>query len=530
MLTDSQLEELTARLRRGREQGSSEIPRRPAGQADLPLSYGQEQLWFLDRYAPGLPTYNIPFALRVSGPMDPDALRRALDALVARHEPLRTRLVAGRDGRPVQLIDPPGPVPLEVTDLSGLDPDKRQAALREFVDAESLRPFVLAEGPLLRTWLLRLAGEEHVLLVVVHHTVFDGWSMKVLERELAALYAAEVTGEPSGLDPLPAQFADYALWERQRLQGSVLAELEDYWRGVMTGFETIQFRTDRPRPMVDNFDGGLVVRQLGPELLAGLRELSRREGTTLFVALLSALLALLHRYTGQTDLVVGTASANRSRPGLAPLIGYLVNTLPVRADLSGDPAFTELLRQVKEVTTAGYAHQDLPFARLVETLQVGRDPSRPPVFQIAMTYAERDDTPRSAAGVEFAPTDLVVGINAAKFDLAILAEARAEGLWLEFSYKTGLFDEATIRRLLGNLEVVLGGVVARPGARLSELPVLTGAELRAELAEWNDTAAVFPVWCVQEAFEAVVARCPGAVAAQFELGGGGSAVVVRAAG
>ncbi len=193
--------------------------------------------------------------------MDPDALRRALDALVARHEPLRTRLVAGRDGRPVQLIDPPGPVPLEVTDLSGLDPDKRQAALREFVDAESLRPFVLAEGPLLRTWLLRLAGEEHVLLVVVHHTVFDGWSMEVLERELAALYAAEVTGEPSGLDPLPVQFADYALWERQRLQGSVLAELEDYWRGVMAGFETIQFPTDRPRPVLDNFDGGLVVQR-----------------------------------------------------------------------------------------------------------------------------------------------------------------------------------------------------------------------------------------------------------------------------
>ncbi len=520
MLTEAQRAALTARLRRGRENLESEIPRRPAGLADLPLSYGQEQLWFIDRFAPGLPTYNIPLVLRLTGPLDPAAVRRAIDQLTARHEPLRTRLVRGGDGRPAQVIDPAGPAEHELVDLSQFDPDKRQARLAELIDTEALRPFALADGPLLRTWLLRLTEAEHLLLVVVHHTVFDGWSIGVLVRELAALYAAEATGQPSGLDELPVQFADYALWERDRLAGPALAELEDYWHGVMDGFGTVEFPTDRPRPVVDTFDGGLVQELTAPDLLDGLRELSRREGATLFVILIASLLALLRRYTGQDDLVIGTASANRARSQTAPLIGYLVNSLPVRADLSGDPSFAELLARVREATTGAYAHQDLPFTKLVEMLGVDRDPGRAPVFQIAMTYAERQDLPVTGAGVEFVVTNMVVGIRAAKFDLTILAEARGEGLWFEFAYKTGLFDEATIRRLLGNWEVLLRGAVADPSARLSQLPVLTGAELRRELTEWNDTAADFPVRCVHEAFEARVALTPQAVAAQFELGRG----------
>ena len=520
MLTEAQLEELTARLRRGREIPASEIPRRPAGLTDLPLSYGQEQLWFIDRLAPGMPTYNIPYALGLSGPLDCAALSRALAALTGRHESLRTRLVPGRDGRPVQLIDPPGQLPLELTDLSGLPPEQRQAELREFVRREGLRPFALADQPLLRAWLLRLAADEHALVVVVHHTVFDGWSRRVFVRELAALYAAEVTGAPSGLDELPAQFADYAIWERDRLAGPALDELEAYWRGVMDDFPIVQFPTDRPRPMVDNFDGALAQRETGPELLDGLRSLSRREGTTLFVTLMAGLLALLHRYTAQTDLVVGTASANRGREELAPLIGYLVNALPIRADASGDPAFTELLARVKEATVGGYAHQDLPFGKLVETLGVERDPSRSPVFQLAMTYTERDETPVSAAGVDFllSGADLVVNANAARFDLDFATEASSEGLRLACSYKTGLFDPGTIERLLANWEVLLRGAVADPSARLSQLPVLTGAELRRELTEWNDTAADFPVWCVHETVQAQAARTPDAIAAQLELG------------
>ena len=284
---------------------------------------------------------------------------------------------------------------------------------------------------------------------------------------------------------------------------------------MLDGVETVRFPADRPRPVIDDFSGGLAERTADVALLDGLRELSRRQGTTLFVTLMAGLLALLYRYTGQADLVVGTLSANRSRPELAPLIGFLVNTLPIRADLSGDPAFTDLIARVRERTTGAYAHQDLPFGKLVETLRVERDPGRAPVFQIAFSYAERDRTPVTAAGVEFALTDLVAGINAAKFDLTLTAEARPGGLWLECSYKTALFEPATIRRLLGHLEVLLRGAAADPAARLSRLPVLTGAELRRELHDWNDTAGPVPVTCVHQAFQAQAARTPGAVAAEY---------------
>ena len=521
MLTDSQRAILAARLRRGRENLANEIPRRPAGQTDLPLSYGQEQLWFLDRFAPGLPTYNMPFALRLTGQLDPAALGRAIDALIVRHEALRTRMAAGPDGRPVQLIGPPWSLRLAETDLSGLAPEARQARLGEFIDAKALLPFSLSEGPLLRCWLLRLAADEHVLLVVAHHTVFDGWSVRVFVTELAALYRQEANGEPSGLDELPVQFADYALWERDRLAGPALGQLEDFWRDTMAGYPTVQFPTDRPRPAQDTFDGELTQHMVDRQTLDQLRELSRQEGATLFFTLLASLYALLYRYTGQADLVVGTASANRSRSEVAPVIGYLVNMLPVRADLSGDPSFTELLGRVREATTAAYAHQDLPLGKMVETLQVERDASRGPLFQIVLTYAERTEEPVPAAGVGFVLSNLVMGLRAAKFDLAFLVEARPEGLWFECSYKTGLFDEQTITRLLGNWDVLLRGVAADPATPLSRLPVLTDRELRQELTGWNDTAASFPDVCVHEAFAEQVRRTPDAPAAQFEHGGPG---------
>jgi amino acid adenylation domain-containing protein len=515
MLSDSQRAALALRLRRGRETAGAGIPRRPDGLTELPLSFGQEQLWFIDRFAPGQPTYNIPHAVRVTGPLDVAALARARHALVARHEALRTRLAASQRGRPVQVVDPPSVAPLELIDLSGLADGERQARLRELMDTEAVRPFDLAADRLLRMWLIQLSPAEQVLLIVVHHTVFDGWSAGILVRELAALYGQETTGEPAGLAELPVQFADYAIWERDRLRGATLAELEDYWRQAMAGFETLALPADRPRPLLDRFDGRLILRQTSRPLLDGLRELSQREGTTLFVTLMAALQVLLHRYTGQTDVVVGTASANRSRAELAPLVGFLVNTLPIRGDLSGDPAFTELLAQLRQTTLGAYAHQELPFAKLVETLGVERDLSRAPVFQVALTYAERQAEPVLAAGVEFMLTDLIVGIDAAKFDLAFLAEARPGGLWFECSYKTALFEAATVERLLGHLETLLAGVVAHPGARLSELPVLTEAERWRELVEWNDTAVPFPAVCIHEGFEAQVRAEPGAVAAEF---------------
>jgi amino acid adenylation domain-containing protein len=520
VLTPEQRDALAERLRRGREDtAAAPIPRRTGGlarEAALPLSCGQEQLWFLDRFAPGLPTYNIVCALALSGPLDDAALDRALTGLVVRHEALRTRLVTAEGGHPVQVIGAPGPVTADRVDLSGLAPGPRQAALSELADTEAARPFDLAAGPLLRTWLVRLEPARHVLLSVVHHTVFDGWSAGVLARDLAALYGAEVTGESSGLDPLPVQFADYAVWERDRLQGPVLAELAGYWRGALDGFETVQLPADRPRPVLDTFDGAVAGHLAGRDLLDGLRELSRREGTTLFVTLMAGLQALLHRYTGQADITVGTVSASRGRAELAPLIGFLVNMLPIRGDLSGDPPFTGLLARLKDATIGAYAHQDLPLGKLVEAIALERDLSRAPVFQIALSYAEPDHAEWTAGGLTVAPARLELGVNPAKFDLTIVAEARDAGLWLECIYKTGLFDAATVERLLGHLEVLLRGAVADPAARLSALPVLTEAELYAELIEWNDTAAEVPPGCVHEAIAAQAARRPAAVAAEFE--------------
>jgi amino acid adenylation domain-containing protein len=515
MLSKAERSAVAERLRRGKDpQPATGIPRRAVGSGPPPASFAQEQLWFVDRFVPGLGLYNIPVLIRIGGRLDTAALSRALDRLAERHEVLRTRLAADSQSRPVQLIDPPRPVPVRREQLTGFEPASRLARLRALIHAESMRPFDLSAGPLLRVTLVALADDDHMLVVVVHHAVFDGWSIGVMHADLVALYRSEVTGEPSGLADLPLQFADYAAWERAAGGGPDGAE--SYWRRVLSGFETIEFPTDRSRPLLDSFDGALAERISGPALLAGLRELSRQEGTTAFVAILAALLALLHRYTGQDDLIVGTVSANRSRAGLAPLIGMLVNTLPIRCDLSGDPPFTELLGRVKEAVLGAFAHQELPFSRIVEVSGAERDVARAPLFQIGFSYTDRDDTPIQAAGARFSTSDLVVGINAAKFDLAFAAEARPGGLWTECCYKTALFDPGTVARLLGHLHVLLAGAVADPGARLSRLPVLTEDELRAELVEWNDTAADLPVECIHAGFERQAAARPEAVAAEYE--------------
>ncbi len=510
MLSDAQRELLIARLRKGRGEAPGGIVRRPEGMKDLPLSFGQEQLWFMDRFAPGEPTYNIPAGLWLRGGLDAGAMRRALDALVARHEALRTRLVAGADGRPYQIVDEPKGADLVEVDVSTVaDPEAR---LRELAAEEALKPFALAEGPLFRTHLVRLEPEVHVLVLVVHHVVFDGWSIGVLLNEVMALYGAELTGEPSGLAELPVQFADYAIWERERLSEPP-EELAAYWRENLEGFQTLQLPTDRPRPTLDTFDGGVEWLNMGVDVLDGLRDLSRREGTTLFVTVLAALQALLQRYTGQDDVIVGSVTANRGRAKLAPLIGFLVNTLAMRTDLSGDPTFTEILARVRETTVGAYAHQDLPFAKLVEELKVERDPGRAPVFQVAMTLAEPiEETEAAGLRIKVEKFDL----PAAKFDLSFLAEVHADELWMELSYATALFDVETVRRMLGNLQVLLRGVVEDPSRRLSELPLLGEAELHRELVEWNDTAKDFPQGCLHERFEAQVARTPDGVAAELD--------------
>ena len=461
--------------------------------------------------------------MAIRGPLDAAALDRAMGALIARHEALRTRLVAGEDSQPVQVIDPAGdrtgPAGVRRLDYAGLDGQEARRRLCELAATELRSPFELSRGPLLRTHLVRLADQEHVLLITVHHCVFDGWSAGVLVRDLAALYRAEVTGEPAGLDELPVQFADYAVWERERLAGPAGEELAAWWRRALDGAQTLRLATDRPRPPVNDFDGREESRALPPGLLDDLRELSRREGATLFATLMAGLHAVLHRYTGQDDLVVGTTSANRRRAALTPLIGFLVNTLPIRCDASGDPPFTEFLGRVREAMVGAYEHQDLPFARIVAALGGARDASRAPVVQVMFNLIDDAEQTVPAGGVTFGPAGQLAEATESKFDISLFARTGGDQFTLAAIYASALFDAATIGRLLGHLEVLLRGVVADPTARLSELPLLTQAERHAELVAWNDAAAARPEICVHEGFAAQVARTPGGVAAEFEGGG-----------
>lgn len=506
MLTSDQRAALAARLRKGRD--ATAIPRRDPALTELPLSAGQEQLWFIDQFAPGLPTYNIPGIVHLSGPVDVDKLARAIDAVVARHEVLRTRLDSV-DGQPIQVIDAPTPTTWTPTDLSHLAPTARAERFQADAVAFGLAPFDLAKGPLFRTHLVKLAADEHALLINVHHSVFDGWSFAVCVREIAACYDAEVAGRAPDLPELPIQFADYAIWEQSRL-ASGSDEHVAYWQENLRGVASVQMPTDRPRPVLQSFDGAAARLPMGAATLEGLRAVSRREGTTMFVTLLAALQVLLHRYSGSEDLVVGTASANRGRPELAPLIGYLVNTLPIRTDASGDPTFPQLLAQVKETTLAAYAHQDLPFPKLVEHLKVERDASRAPLFQIGFTIDEDPAEPLPAGGavLRVEPIDAPT----AKFDLNFFMQAHGDFV-VDLAYATALFDAATAERLLASLRVLMAGIAADPDRKLSQLPIMTDEDLHRELVEWNSDDLDLPVTTMHALFEAQAARVPDAPAA-----------------
>ena len=375
---------------------------RPAGGAELPLSFSQERLWFLDRLRPGTSEYNIPLALRLSGALRHDALATAWSALLARHEPLRTVFVEGASG-PLQRVRPAGAQPLPLIDLSGLPGGRREEVGRELAAAEAGAPFDLAEGPLLRTTVVRLGPSEHLLVAVVHHIVSDGWSMEVLVREMTELYGAAVEGRPPELAPLAVQYGDYAAWEREHLAGARLAELLGCWSGRLDGVRPLDLPTDRPRPAERIGRGATVRRRLPAALRSGLEALARHRGATSFMVLVAAFQALLSRLAGDDDVAVGTPIANRRRAELEPLIGFFVNTLVLRGDLSGDPTFAELLERTRAVTLEAYAHQELPFERLVEELAPERDPSRTPLFQVMMTLQkaiELKPAGATAAGLE----------------------------------------------------------------------------------------------------------------------------------
>src|SRR5579884_614820 len=448
------------------------IARRP-NVDHFPLSCAQKRLWFLNHLEPG-PQYNDHFNLRIHGPLHVPALQASLGEIVRRHEALRARFVVER-GEPVQRLNPPGNIPLPITDLSGLPEPQRMEKATALAIEEARLPFDLQTGPLLRAQLLRLAPDDHLLLLTLHHIAIDGWSRGVFLRELMALYPANLAGKPSPLPPLKIQYADFAQWQQQWLQESVMLKQLSYWKEELAGAPAfLEWPADFSRPEIQSYGGARLPIRISKPLTDALNELSRREGCTLFMTLLAAFQTLITRYTRQEDIVVGTPIANRNRTEIEELIGVFVNTLVLRGNFSGNPAFREVLARTRETALAAYANQDFPFEKLVEELQPARNQSYNPIFQV-MFILQNTPMPGLKAGeLSIEPFEIDSGV--AKFDLTLNMEETAEGLrgWVEFA--TDLFRPQSIERFIGHYQTLLEGAVANPNQPIATLPLLTEVE------------------------------------------------------
>jgi amino acid adenylation domain-containing protein len=498
-----------ARLVTGKAQRAEAGPRRSVGDRSARelLSFGQERLWFLAQLEPQSCAYNMPFAARLTGALDVERLRRAFEGVVNRHEVLRTTFPS-IDGRPMQVVAPVGPWPLPVIDLESLSEDAQQAESRQRQQAEAHTPFRLDRGPLLRTTLLRLSPREHLLLVTMHHIVSDGWSLGVLVRELRALYAG---GE---LEPLPLQYRDYAAWQRESLQGERLETQFDYWRQRLTGASPLDLPVDRPRPATRSHRGGVHRFQVDGETAAGLRALAREQGVTMFMLLLTVFKVLLQRYTGAADVCVGTPIANRTCRETEELVGFFVNTLVMRTELGQRDTFAELLGRVRHVALGAYSNQDVPFEKVVEALEVERDLSRTPLFQVMFAL---QNTPMAALALDGVEVNIgEQAIRAVKFELSLSLLETEGGLSATVEYCADLFDTATIERLAGHYRVLLGAVLANPHEEVVRLPLLTADEQHRIVTAWNDTRAKHLVEAsVLRRFEAYARKAPDAVALRF---------------
>ncbi|WP_164020351.1 non-ribosomal peptide synthetase, partial [Pyxidicoccus trucidator] len=479
----------------------------------LPLSFAQQRLWFLDQLVPDSALYNVPAPLRLEGTLDTAALERSLTELVRRHEVLRTSFPS-EAGQPLQVIAPPAPLPLERADLSVLPAAEREAEARRLIEAECRKPFSLARGPMLRALLLKLADTEHVLLLNVHHISSDGWSLGVLVREVAALYEAFSQGQPSPLPELPVQYADFAAWQRQWLQGEALEAQFSYWRQQLAGApQVLELPTDRPRPATQSYRGASLWRLMPKALSQALAALCQREGVTSFMALLAGFQSLLSRYSGQTDIVVGTDIAGRTHADTEGLIGFFVNQLVMRGDLSGDPSFRELLGRARQVALGAYAHQDVPFEELVRVLNPGRSLAHAPLFQVKLVLQNTPITELKLPGLAFRGVEGNTG--AAKFDLTLAINETPEGLACICDYSTDLYDTDTMARMIEHLQVLLEAAVANPDTRLSSLPLLTEAERQRVLVDWNATDAELQDTSAHALIEAQARRTPDAPAVQM---------------
>ncbi len=475
------------------------------------LSFAQQRLWFLAEMNPDRPIYNVPIAVRLGGPLHIDALRKSLDTIVARHDVLRTTYAATA-GYPQQIVNPSGPVALSVVDLRPQPEDYREIEWHRLLVEESRRPFDLTSDLMLRSLLIQLGDDDHILLIVVHHIATDGWSMELLWREISISYEAYQRSEAPPLPALPIQYADYALWQRQHLIDQRLNDLLQYWKRQLDGIPArLELPTDWPRPSVQAYRGAKHAFTLSPSLTEALNRFSRQEKVTLFVLLLTAWKILLYRYSGQDTVVVGSPVAGRLRQETESLIGCFVNTLPLRVDLGGNPRFRELLHQVREVVLGAFAHQELPYEKLVEELGPARHLSHLPIFQVAFALQNASSFVRQMTGLTLAP--LSIDNETAKFDLFLAISEGDGALSAVLTYNTDLFEKSTMSRLVANWQTLLEGMIVAPQQRISDLPLLSRTERHQLLETWNDTAIDYPRHaCIQQVFENQVEQTPNHVA------------------
>ncbi len=487
----------------------------------LPLSFAQQRLWFLNLFEPESPVYNVPTAFRLRGPLAEETLERALGELVRRHEVLRTTFPAV-GGKPTQVIAPPPPPGSRATvahvDMSTLgdylDEAARAAELRRLAKEEASRPFDLARGPLVRFTLIHLDEGDHALLITVHHIVADGWSLGLLCRELGLIYGAEKSGLPSPLPEPTVQYADFAAWQRQWLEGKTLDDQLAWWKGCLgTDLPVLELPLDKPRPPVQSTRGAVHLFEFRPDLTAAVRDLSRSEGLSVFMTLLGAFAIVLSRYTGQTDVTVGTPIANRNRAETEGLVGFFVNTLALRVDLGGSPSYRDVLGRVRDVTLGAYDHQDVPFEVLVEALRPSRELGRSPLVQVLFSVNNVPGGGLELPGLTVEP--LPADTDTAKFDLSVIMVESGERLAGGVEYSTDLFDEETISRLAGHFERLVRSAVSAPNSPISALPMLSADERR-EIEEWNATAADYPAdRPVHHLFEEHARTSPNAPAVHF---------------
>lgn len=482
---------------------------------DLPLSFSQERLWFLYQLQSDSSTYNVSFAFHLQGLLNISALEDSLNEIIQRHEALRTTFVAVQN-KTVQAIAPSLKLTFPIVNLQKLPEKERETQVLQLVKKEVQQPFNLEQGSLLRSSLVQLDEHEYVLLLSVHHIVFDGWSEGILWRELTALYTAFSTGKSSPLPDLPIQYADFAVWQRQWLQGQVMDSQLNYWKQQLAGASPLlELPTDRVRPPIQTNCGGIKRFGLDDHLTQKLKSLSEKSGATLFMTLLTGFVILLSRYSNQQDILVGSPIANRNRSEIESLIGFFVNILVLRTDVSGNPSFWELLQRIRQVAMEAYSHQDIPFEQVVDALQPQRNLNYSPLFQVMFVLLNTPPGKLELPGLSLTP--LEIETQTAKFDLTLLMTETEQGLSGSLEYNCDLFEEGTITRMMGHFVTLLEGIVANPEERISQLPLLTQPEQKQLLVEWNNTQTKYPAdKCIHQLFEEQVQRTPNAVAVVYD--------------